>query len=354
LSISNPLQIQQSDTQANPVVTVSDTLVTPRVTKPEIKIKTELLKPSAEVDSLFISMEKKKIQYEVIEQRQALEKKKAANKKAEIDTTLPGQLDIFDNAFTVNHFKLYGNQKSFRPVENDLLIYPGKGKDDFLYQTKVQKISKYPSDFFLLFTLSITLIILFTKVFFRKYIDNFFQMALNYQLTNNMFRDKNVFMKRFNIALNLVYIIVVSIFIYQFVYFFDIKKNLQKIDFVYIIIFISTLAIVRLIVMKILGEIFAVQKEFSEYLFNQFMFNKLLGLILIPLAFTIPYVPNFMQQFLIYIGLLLISITFLVKLFRGFTIIIKKDVLIFYVLLYLCTLEILPILVGYTYFKKLI
>jgi len=42
------------------------------------------------------------------------------------------------------------------------------------------------------------------------------------------------------------------------------------------------------------------------------------------------------------------------KAFRAYQIIIRKDVVLFYLILYLCTLEFLPLLLGYKFVTSLV
>jgi hypothetical protein len=53
-------------------------------------------------------------------------------------------------------------------------------------------------------------------------------------------------------------------------------------------------------------------------------------------------------------GLVLLSMAFIWKAIRGYQIIKRKDIAIFYLILYLCTLEILPLLLGYKFVTSLI
>ncbi len=52
-----------------------------------------------------------------------------------------------------------------------------------------------------------------------------------------------------------------------------------------------------------------------------------------------------MQQVLIFSGVSLVIAVYLIRLFRVIIYVIKNVVLFFYLILYLCTLEILPLLV---------
>ncbi len=309
------------------------------------------VQPAANADSLFQLAEKRRIATRKIVPKP---EKKAEVIKKPVQVTLPKELAVSDSiTFHANPFLNHGS--------NALIRFPRifsktteKNYSELNAQVTKKETSAYPSDFFLGIILLISVIIVFTKLIFKKYFSNYFLMAFNYQLASNLLRDKNAFFTRFNSMLNSIYVINISVFIYQGIYYFKIIPELQLKFFLYIIIFITLLALARIIILKILGEVYAVQKTFTEYLFNQFMFNKILGLVLLPVVFIIPYVNENLRNFLIYFGIFLIASAFLIKLLRGFTIIIKKEVLLFYVLLYLCTLEILPILIGVSYFKRLV
>jgi hypothetical protein len=61
-----------------------------------------------------------------------------------------------------------------------------------------------------------------------------------------------------------------------------------------------------------------------------------------------------LRIYFIYLGMALLIAAYLLRFFRGIKILMNKDVLIFYLILYLCTLEILPLLLGYKLFFLLV
>ena len=81
---------------------------------------------------------------------------------------------------------------------------------------------------------------------------------------------------------------------------------------------------------------------------------KNLGIYLIPIVIGIAYIHEKLKIYVVYAGIVLFVLAYFLKFYKGIQIIIKKDVLIFYLILYLCTLEILPVLIIYKFLSDLI
>ena len=343
--------LSQSDTienvQNRPIDT--ETIISPKIVLPTVS-----LKPFKNADSLFNVLERKEKEAKRIQQRLF---EKNAEKEQSIPETmynLPRQLQSFDSNYVVSPFHNNKILESNKPISNTILFSEKNQDLKIIDIFKPIKPSPYPADFFLGVIFFVFLIILFVKTLFNRYYTGYFQTAFNYQLSFKLLRDKNVFQSRFNLILNLIYLVVISIFIYQILFYFNKMDIPDKRLFFYIITVFLTITVSRYIVLTLVGEIFNAQKLYKEYIFHLFMYNKILGLVLTPIVFIIQYIPDNFRTFFVAVGLLLITVSVFIKLFRGFTIIVKKDVLLFYVILYLCTLEILPILIGYTYIKRMI
>jgi hypothetical protein len=93
--------------------------------------------------------------------------------------------------------------------------------------------------------------------------------------------------------------------------------------------------------------------QINEYLHNVYVYNKILGIFLLPITFAAFYTSDNMAEILLIAAILFYIFSLIFKIIRGFQIIIKNDVFIFYSILYLCTLEILPIIIGIKIFKSL-
>ena len=158
------------------------------------------------------------------------------------------------------------------------------------------------------------------------------------------------------INLNLIFIINVGLLInYSMLYFkltppFD-SRFLNLLIYCIIVFFFFNS---KTIVCKILGILFKFQEEFQEYSHNENLFNKNVGLLLFPIIILFPYVPENSKEFVLFAGLFFFGIMVLLRIFRGMQIIIRKGVSPFYMILYLCAIEILPVLLLVKYSITLI
>ena len=108
---------------------------------------------------------------------------------------------------------------------------------------------------------------------------------------------------------------------------------------------ISMAYLLRNIVMRLLGNVFNSKDTVSWYITNNYLYHLVLSTIMLPLLFLIVYLP-WGNMVVLYIGIGIAILTFLARVARGtkiFLTISKNSS--FYLFYYLCTVEIVPILV---------
>jgi hypothetical protein len=96
------------------------------------------------------------------------------------------------------------------------------------------------------------------------------------------------------------------------------------------------------IIWKIFGSIFLVRHVAGEYIHHLFLYNRNTGIFVFPVIAVIPFVNEAYLPFLLHVALAVYGGFYLWRIFRYFQIIHAKKVPVFYFILYLCTLEILP------------
>jgi len=102
----------------------------------------------------------------------------------------------------------------------------------------------------------------------------------------------------------------------------------------------------KFLLLKICGYLFNLDKEMAAYIFNIFLVNNLLGILLIPIVAVLAFSVTINVTWIIYGSVVLISVAFLYRIIRGFFIGITSPVSsLYYLFLYLCTLEFAPLLV---------
>ncbi|MBU0763953.1 MAG: DUF4271 domain-containing protein [Bacteroidetes bacterium] len=204
----------------------------------------------------------------------------------------------------------------------------------------------------LLFSL---ILLAWLRIFYNKYMDNVVRSAVSYQSAYKMFESRSPVTQRISFVLNLFFVVNLGLLIYQLLDYYGLTYfSLYGIRaFLAILGFTIALYIGKYLILKIIGFVFDAAVPVSEYLHHIFIYNKNLGLILFPVVICIPYVPENMTGIFVIVGIVLFGLFFLFRIFRGIRLSIKISLSIFYLILYLCILEMLPMLIFYKIFKLL-
>jgi len=147
----------------------------------------------------------------------------------------------------------------------------------------------------------------------------------------------------YHLLLYVSFFINAGIFVYLIAFNFYNARGWMS--FLWIFLGILGIYFGRHIFLMLIGKVFPFKKDSQLYGFTIQTFNIFLGIILIPFNLIIAFGPEKTTVPLIYIGLIIIGILALLRTFRGFLIAssyIQGN--LFHFLLYLCTFEILPIL----------
>jgi len=117
-------------------------------------------------------------------------------------------------------------------------------------------------------------------------------------------------------------------------------------DFLKISVGLALLFLLKIIFVRIIGVLFDIEKLVREYIVFLYLFYFNSVLILMPLLLFIAFIPAMYFKFLLIFFLVVIAILFLYRFLKTISILIGSlRFSIFYLILYLCTLEIAPILI---------
>jgi hypothetical protein len=214
----------------------------------------------------------------------------------------------------------------------------------------------YTMDNFILVLIIFSFILLtWSKVFFGKYISQILRAAFNYSEAYKLYRDHNSIIDRFYWLLNIIFTISGGIFLFHLLKIFKPEVfNYAQIFTVFgCFAFILVIYFSRYLISKIVGFLLNQQQTFNEFIHSIFVYLKVMGLALLPLVTIISFVPaNYRPQFLI-LGTTIIFLLYIISIFRATSIMIKKGILLFYWILYLCTIEFLPIILLYKFVNSI-
>ncbi|MCZ4693599.1 DUF4271 domain-containing protein [Ancylomarina euxinus] len=187
------------------------------------------------------------------------------------------------------------------------------------------------------------------KFLFGKYLSKLVESVLNSHTANNLFLEKNINMVKGSAIINLLFVVNISLFAVSILNHNSISSAQEYGFKEFILIFAAILCLYlgKVVVIRSLGYVFKGNNESKEYIFTTFLYNKNLGLFLFPVIIALPFVQPYAVKWLMYIGVFMIFFFFTLRITRGLKILLRKHVSIFYMILYLCALEIFPLLMIY-------
>ncbi len=175
---------------------------------------------------------------------------------------------------------------------------------------------------------------------------------LNYTVAQEITREEKVFFHRSNLFFTAIHLLTAALFVFQFKEILNLGvTEVNKFSFfVSILSFLCGLYTVKYICARLLAFIFKDVSIALEYVFNVSLYNSLQGALFIPIL-CIAYFTEVPFHFtLFYIAIPLFFFVFLLRLYRLFKIGQHKGVSYVYIFVYICTLEILPLVVMYGIF----
>ena len=195
-------------------------------------------------------------------------------------------------------------------------------------------------------------VIIFTYIRFnfRKRLGQIFKAFFSERNINQLVREGNLFYEGISIPLFINYTLVISLFVYLInknVYG-ALDKHSEWIFYGKIILIILLIYLLKILIIQAIGFIFKSVKETTQHILVVYIFNQVLGLILLPFLIIIYYTTFYssFNAFIFYTALTVVLLFYLFRIFRlAFFGLFHSKFSNFYLFLYLCTVEILPLLI---------
>ena len=182
---------------------------------------------------------------------------------------------------------------------------------------------------------------------YRKYLGQLFHKIFHRFSTARNQKEKSIPYQRLTIILDFLFVISLALLIDQVVKKLELYSPPERFPFLIFIIFcafLTSLRVVRWFIFK-LSALFADKKSFFNELYsNSNLYTRSLGVFLLPTVFFITYTTGFISTLLIYLSVLLTIIVLIFRLIRIFKVFVVSGFSILYFILYLCALEIAPLL----------
>jgi len=191
------------------------------------------------------------------------------------------------------------------------------------------------------------------KLYYGNILTQTVQASINFQATSKMFKNNSLLQNQLDVALYLFYFLSMTFLLYYVELRIAILPyGLQGGQlFFFNLALLVALLLGRVVIHTFIGILFGRLRIIREYLYNMFIFNKLSGLVALPLLFMLVYTRGTLQDVLFWISIFALASIVVMRVIRAIVFSYRKEVLIFYMFLYLCALEIAPLVLLYRWLE---
>jgi len=264
---------------------------------------------------------------------------------ATIDTTVPDRTQsVTDSILVLQKKKSIKDTTSFKKFMTHPYL-PMQTKPSFRIN-ELRIAPSFDGRFYLI--MGMLFYLAFIKVTFPKYFSNLFQLIFQSPIRQKQTREQLQQNNLASLFSNILFILNASIFVSLVA-----VKNAWVDLSLYTCIAYSAVGLTALYLFKFLflwlsGWLFSQGEAIGNYSFIVFLTNKVMGVFLIPAILLLSFSPVSVQDFAYNSALIVISILFVYRYIVSFSIVrASLKVSAFHFFLYLCTCEVLPMLVLY-------
>jgi hypothetical protein len=156
--------------------------------------------------------------------------------------------------------------------------------------------------------------------------------------------------------LNLVSFLIIGLFGYSVAAFYDVIPSGIRgiVNWLIVLGIISAAVTARHLICLITGAASGQQEVFREYLLGIYHSYRIVALFLFLFIILMSYTEILPVKDFILSGIFTLAIVYLIRVIRLLIIFLNRNISIFYLILYLCALEILPVLIIVKYFTGLV
>jgi len=169
-------------------------------------------------------------------------------------------------------------------------------------------------------------------------------------------RDVNGLFHWQSTILNLISFLIIGLFGYSVFAFYDVIPSGIRGIVNWLIAFgiITTAVTVRHLICIITGTASGQQEVFREYLLGIYHSYRFAAIFLFLFIILMSYTEILPVKDFILSGIFILGVVYLIRVLRLLIIFLNRNISIFYLILYLCALEILPVLIIVKYFTGLV
>ncbi|MFP4555555.1 MAG: DUF4271 domain-containing protein [Bacteroidales bacterium] len=186
------------------------------------------------------------------------------------------------------------------------------------------------------------------KVFFLEYIVSFFRSSIFFFIARKLKHESSVIWTRITLLLDWLFILSMPMAGVLMLEYWSpsitLPENSMHLYF-YLIVGVIGFRVFRFITTKAIGAISKNTNAMDSLYYHQSLYPRILGMLLVPLMVLFAYTNESLKPLFFYLIIITLSLGLLYRTLRTFQVFINKGISMFYLFLYLCALEIIPVLV---------
>lgn len=172
----------------------------------------------------------------------------------------------------------------------------------------------------------------------------------NRRSLNEIFEEEHILSSSYSLILFFTFCLTLALFIVKMLVVLQLGVVEQYGAFMAFGILAAAIFIiyaVKILFVQFMGNVFGIYPVAKQYAFNVYLLNNILGLLLVPVVAIAYYSGAPADTWAVYTGIALFALFFVLRFLKSLSIEgIISPVNLLYLFLYLCTLEILPLLVA--------
>jgi len=187
-------------------------------------------------------------------------------------------------------------------------------------------------------------VLAYVRAVYRKRLGRLFNSISRIQILRQVMREELVFSHRASVLLFFNFVLVLAMICYAVLKYYnaELYRELGSKLFFYLAIAVALIYLFKIVLNNILRVLYKDPGVIREYLFEVFLMNKALGIILLPVAAGMVFMNVTKLEILIPIFVVIFLLGVAFRLVQGLRLTFSYPIPRVYIILYLCTLEILP------------
>lgn len=256
-------------------------------------------------------------------------------------------------AFSSQDYYPYHSVKSMHVHPKGTSLPAGTLRDVSSSLLMLQEKPNLHPDWFTVMLIFALMMLAWTRIFFGRYFTQSLQSLADFNLSTRLYRDKNILLQRVSSFLLLNFVFTGALFIYKSLEYFHVNFFSPGLSmYLWIVVVLAVILFFRSFMTHALYFLFTRNNVLLEYHYQVLNYFKSAGIVLIPFVIGISYIKGGSWTWLLWTGFISLVLLYLFRLFKGERIVRRGEVPAFYLILYLCALEVMPVLIAAKFISK--